>query len=235
MKHILVSRVAIKMNHPNQTMDWETWALKRLELYRTITIPSIAAQSNQDFTLISLVDEDFYMKYGGDGFMYHGLDNEVTLLVKSDGSYPKKNIVKVITKYIASFDDDEVIVSRIDSDDLLHIDYIKEVRAAFNTKEKRDYVDIKVGMTYNINTGKAFLNKKYDVVISPFVSVREPVNQFDCLSFAFEHSQLSFLTGIKSERIKAVQIIHGNNLINKESGIDITNKFMFNEYGGYFS
>lgn len=236
MKHILVSRVAINWKHPNQKMNFEDWALKRIEIYNTITKPSIYAQSNKDFTLLSLVDEDFYLKYGGDNYM-QCMDNEEIILVKKDGSYPKNNIVKAIQKYVSTIDSyyDEVIVSRIDSDDLLHQDYVKEVQAAFNTKEKRDYVDIAYGMTINLLTGKVFLNKKYDNVISPFVSVREPVNNFECLSFEFEHSQLTFLTGIKSRRVNAVQVIHDDNLVNKESGLDITSNFDYDKYGGFFS
>ena len=81
-------------------------------------------------------------------------------------------------------------------------------------------------------TGKVFESAKYDFIVSPFVSVRERIRDFKCLAYAYQHHEIDKqIQGQKLSTIKAMQTIHNNNLVNKQSGWDITDTFSFNEWG----
>lgn len=236
--HLLISRVGLYWRHPNLKVSWEDYILQRVMLYNTITKPSIIAQSDQDFELVSLVDSDVFLTdpYYED----YILPNERVLKVQrySGGGYPKRNIVQRVQDLVHDYSllgYKYVIVSRVDSDDLLHKDFIKEVKECLPEEITNFYVDMAESFTYDLNTGKAYQSHKYDNIVSPFVSVRENIEGFGCLPYAVEHSQVpEVIKGFKTNRIKAVQVIHENNMINKHRGNEIKD-FPFNEYGSFFS
>lgn len=235
MKHLLVSRLAIKWNHPNQKLEWNEWLLNRLDLFNNITRQSIKNQTDQDFTLLTLIDES--VAFSDVDLESKLLDNEVSLIVPQENDYPWNGITNAVKDYINSLEEpfDDVIITRIDSDDFLHEDFVHEVKNIFNTHPKLSYVDIADSLTYNIKTGCVFKSDKYINIISPFVSVREKTVDFKCLAYAMEHRKIGgCLSGVKSKKVNAIQAIHNNNLINKQTGKDITANFKFKEYGRYF-
>lgn len=222
-EHIVVSRLAIKwLDHPNAPSNWNKWVEDRMSLWNDYTLPSLAAQTCQNFTLITLVDESVVYT--------PMLENEVVIHLKSDGSYPKVEILNSINMYVQSLGEevDSVITTRLDSDDMLEHDFIQNVQS--NIK-MNDYLDIAQGMTYNTQSGQIKVNSKYDRIISPFVSVMESANDYLCIPMRFQHSDIgAFCEGRKLSELKAIQVIHGQNLINKESGIRITD-FKYNNWG----
>ena len=229
MKHLIVSRVALKYNDP-RVPDWDKWAKERSYLYNMMTKPSLINQTNQNFILVSLVCPDLFDvdPYWGE----FNIPNEVVLNIPYEFTYPFGGIVNVVKDYVKTLDSDEVIITRLDSDDLIRNDFVENVQRHLTVPNT--YVDIQNSYTYNLETGKVFESAKYDFIVSPFVSVRERIRDFKCLAYAYQHHEIDKqIQGQKLSTIKAMQTIHNNNLVNKQSGWDITDTFSFNEWGGF--
>ena len=56
MKHLVVSRVALKFHDQRLTIPWEEWAFRRVSMYNQLTRPSVRNQTDQNFQLISLIE-----------------------------------------------------------------------------------------------------------------------------------------------------------------------------------
>lgn len=234
MLHLLVSRVALKFHDQRLTIPWEEWALQRIMMYNQVTKPSIINQTNQGFVLVSLVDESISLT--DPMFKDYTLNNEIVVQVPTEKDYPWKGIVKAVKDFMLDFRMDaesEVIVSRIDSDDLLHENFVDEVQEQFMNPAVR-YVDVADSLTYSMIDGKVRKSNKYDSIVSPFVSVLEDVSDFKCLAYAHYHHDIDrLMKGVKSDKVKAIQVIHNMNLVNKIYG-EVVEDFLFNKYGGYF-
>lgn len=237
--HLVVSRVAVFWKHPTLKklgITWEDYVKERIMLYNTITKPSVAAQTDQNFFLISLVDEHINEVYPY--LDDYWLDNErIAYVERNPEGLPHKNIVETVKQAVYELGlmgYTDVIVSRLDSDDLIHTDYVKNVKELLTLPNT--FVDIADSYTYNLETGRVYQSGKYQKVVSPFVSVREKVEGFSAVSFAVDHNRVPEIChGFKSNEIKAIQVIHNNNMINKQGAQDITDNFPFEKYGMYFS
>lgn len=189
-------------------------------LYNYLTRPSLANQSNQKFTLLSLVDESVYLK--DRTFDDATLPNEVVIPVPSkNGMYIKEQMINRIKWYVDKINyADDVIITRLDSDDVVHEDFIKNIQLSLDgEKYNSTYVDIADSYNFNLKTLEARKSNKYDTIVSPFVSVRESIRDFKCIPYYYEHTEIpKYCLGIKRGSIKAMQVIHDDNLINQTMG-----------------
>lgn len=217
VKHIVVTRLAIKWRFKETKLSWEDWVNNSLELMDSICRPSLKNQSNKNFTLLSIVDESV-KEYG------NVLDNEIVLKVPTlkDNEFPKEFVVDVINNYIKEFNEyDSIILSRLDRDDAIRFDFIDNVQKHLSNKVDT-YIDINNSLSYNYLTKDIYKSKKYfNTFVSPFVSVHEKINnkKIKCISLIFDHSTLSkHLKGKKVNNLYAMQVIHEYNLLNKVQG-----------------
>lgn len=227
MKHIIVTRLALKWRFSETKLSWNNWVNNSIQLMDTFCRPSLKNQTNQDFTLISLVDES--LDYFG-----NVLDNEIILKVSSlNNEYPKIPMIKSINEYISHLGVGGVIMTRLDRDDCLKKDFINKVQYYLNSG-KEQYVDLNNSLTYNIFTKKFHNSKKYyNRAVSPFVSTYELIknNQLRCISLLVDHNDVNqYLPGKKVEDLWAIQVIHENNLKNKIYG-EIININSQEDYG----
>lgn len=215
VKHLLVSRVAVKWRHGETGMSWEDWVRNSFMLYDKYCRPSIKKQIDQDFTLLSLVDEsisDFGNK----------LQNEE--IVFTSGDDIRKTIIDGINGYVGNIvnDYDYVIITRVDRDDCLKSDFVSEVKKhliSFNGEER--FVDLYRSFTYDVKHQVMYDSPKYYNMVSPFVSTIEKIDngKIKCVSFAVDHTHVGqHLKGVKLKSLLAVQIIHEYNLKNKVMG-----------------
>jgi len=232
MVHLVVSRTALKWNHPNLKLDWDEWVEDRLMLYNLITRRSIANQTNQDFTLITLVDEKLLRHEHSLSYRQlhnFSLPNEVIIPVPRRDSYHKTEMIDRIKWYVDKINyDDDVIITRLDSDDAIEENFIDNVQSLLI--KNNTYVDIKDSFTHNLNLNKSYQSNKYLSTISPFVSVRESIREFKCIPYYYQHTDIiKYCDGVKYSKLKAIQNIHGQNLFNKCSGEEI--KLDLTKYG----
>lgn len=228
VKHIIVTRLALKWRFSETKLSWDDFLKESIYLMNTYTRPSLKNQSNQDFTLLSIMDESVN-DYG------NVLDNEIILKVKTEknNAYPKQNMINVVNEYIGNLEGyDSVILTRLDRDDALHIDFINNVQKYLNSNPN-SYIDLNNSITFNSRKNKAHDSKKYfNTFVSPFVSTHEKINnnKINCISLLVDHDQVPrHLKGKKVNDLYAMQVIHGRNLVNRIYG-NIIN-INLNEYG----
>lgn len=228
VKHIIVTRLALKWRFSETKLKWNDFLKESIRLMNTYTRPSLKNQKNQDFTLLSLVDESV-TDFG------NVLNNEVILKVPTEKNhaYPKKAMIKKVNEYVSSLKGyDSIILTRLDRDDALRSDFIDKVQG-YLLKNPESYIDLHNSITYNTKTKKSHDSKKYNnTFVSPFVSTHEKIEKGNirCISLLVDHDQVpKYLKGKKVNDLYAMQVIHGRNLKNRIYGdtIDINLK----EYG----
>lgn len=228
IKHIVVTRFAIKWRFNETKLKWKDWLDNSVQLMDTFCRPSLKNQTNQDFTLLSLVD-DSVSDYG------NVLNNEVIIKLNvTDNSYPKPKIIEGVNKYIESLEDyDAVILTRLDRDDCLHYKFLEKVKR-YLISGIEQYVDLNHSLTYDYNKKITHDSKKYyNTFVSPFVSTCELINnnnKIKCISLLVDHNDVpKYLKGEKINDLFAMQVIHGKNLVNRIYGEPI--KINKKEYG----
>ncbi|NPV13178.1 MAG: glycosyltransferase [Ignavibacteria bacterium] len=223
IKHLVVTRLAIKWRFNETNLSWDDWLKNSIYLMNRYCRPSLKNQSNQDFTLLSIVDKS--VTYYGDV-----LENEIILKVPEikKGIDIKKVIINSINKYIYTLKGyDYVIITRLDRDDCLAHDFVDNIRNNFSYIE--EYIDINYSYIYDTKTDIFYKSEKYKKMISPFVSTYEKINngKINCYPFLVDHTKVGkMLNGKKCDKLQCIQVIHDYNLKNKVYGIitDINKK-----------
>jgi len=220
-KHIIVTRLALKWRFSETRMDWREWLKDSINLMNSFCRPSLRNQINQDFTLLSIVDDSV-------DDVGELLDNEVVLKVPSlkNNEYPKQLMIDVVNEYVGNLKGyDSIILTRLDRDDALKKDFIQKVQNYLADKQG-EYIDLNNSITYDYYRNEAHNSKKYfNTFVSPFVSVHEPIlnGKITCLSLKIDHDAISrHIKGKKVNDLWAMQVIHKNNLRNRIYGDVIT-------------
>lgn len=227
IKHILVSRVAVKWGkrHNEVGLSWDEWIKDSFYLYDKYCRPSLKQQTNQDFILLSLIDVGI-TEYGD------VLNNEK--IIKTSGVDIRKTMIDGVNSYINEIKDeyDYVLLTRIDRDDCLKKDFIENLKThIFSDDIKEKYIDLYYSYTFNVKSGEVHDSPKYHKMVSPFVSTLEKINngKIRCISFMVDHNAVkNHLNGKKLKNLYAMQVIHENNLKNKIMG-DVVN-IQLNEF-----
>jgi len=227
IKHVVVTRLALKWRFNETKLNWDSWLKNSVELMDLFCRPSLRNQTNQNFMLLSLVDES--VDYFG-----NILENETIIKVSSkNNEYPKQEMIQKINNYLNEFDDvDAVILTRLDRDDCLHYKFLERVWEYLKDGDEK-YVDLNYSLTYDLSKKIAYNSKKYyHTFVSPFVSTCEKIKKGNlrCISLLVDHNHVpQHLNGKKVNDLFAMQVIHENNLKNKIYGERI--EINMNEYG----
>ena len=207
MKHFVITRLAIKWNHPLVKMSWQDWLNDSINLMDTYCRPSLRKQTDQDFTLLSLVDPS--VTYVG-----NKLPNEI---IVPCGSMDRMDLINAVNGFISG---DWIILTRLDRDDCLRFDFLEKIKQ-YLREDKEQYIDIKKMYSWDTHTDKVYDSPKYKTCISPFVSVKERVNDghIRCVPFAVNHAAIcNVLPGKKVTDLLSIQVVHGTNVINRTMG-----------------
>ena len=214
IKYIIVTRLALKWRYQETNLSWNEWLNNSIFLMNNYCRPSLKNQTDQNFTILSLVD-DSVTNYG------NILENEIILKVKATNSI-KHDIINTINEYVSNLNDcDAVILTRLDRDDCLHKNFVNIVKTHLSSGIEQ-YIDLNDSIIYDSINNIAYDSKKYNnTFVSPFVSTYEKrINgKIKCYSFIEQHSTVSkFLNGKKIDDLIALQVIHQYNLKNKVQG-----------------
>jgi len=217
IKHFIVTCLAVKRSDKQGYlceqlgMTWEQWVNKSISLMDRLERRSLKNQTSQDFTLLTYVDNRL-IKFG------KVLKNEVIIPVEEQRD-DADQIVQGINDNAKGYD--RIIITRLDRDDCLRKDFVKNVRDHFEGGGK-GYVDIFHSLSYDIKNKIFYDSDKYYLGISPFVSVMEQRDrgQFRCLPFRVSHGAIGgYVPGIKSRNLYSMQGIHDHNVLNKLRGV----------------
>lgn len=226
-KHIVVTRLALKWRFNETKLNWENWLENSVHLMDNFCRKSLKNQTNQDFTLLSFVDESVE-EYG------NVLNNEIILKVKGrNNQYPKQEMITQINEYLKGIENlDSVILTRLDRDDCLHETFLGKVKNYLISNEE-SFIDLNYSLTYDFKNKTIHNSKKYfNTFVSPFVSTHETIknNELRCISLLVDHDAVpKYLKGKKVDDLFAMQVIHENNLKNRIYGETIN--INLKEYG----
>lgn len=201
MEVLIITRLNLQWNKP-LTPEFVNNSIRRME---SINRSSLKNQSCQDFTLLTLTDETM-TDYGDP------LENEVIIKIPNIGKYNHDGIIQAVMGYVENLDCDSVITIRLDSDDALHVDFVKNLIE--NNIPVNNYADIVSGFPcYDIKTGKVYTSKKHDKrFTTQFVSFHELKKDFKCVVMRQTHTKIGQLyQGGHYNNLKALQFIHDEN------------------------
>ena len=213
-RHIVVVRLAMKKLFVRRGVSWDEWVKRSIELYDTFLRPSLKRQTNQNFTILSLANE--HLSSIGDM-----LDNEIWIKTgKGHG------LIQSINEQFVS-NEKNLLITRIDRDDAVSEDFIEIVQE----RAKNDiaqgitskYYDICDVYKYDTETGDVMIDDRYNTMCSPFVTVLERPSKEEkirCQPYSTPHTKIpTFVDGEKIKELKALQVIHGGNVLNKMKGV----------------
>ena len=221
-KHIIISRVALKLNYKRND-SWDVWSSNRLKMFNEYTRQSLKQQTNQNFTLISLVDESLVDL--GDV-----LDNEIIIKLPSlehlDPGSEVLSVIKDSINGLGIFEVGDILISsRIDSDDAYNSDFVDIIQKEMvNRKLKiNTFIDIINHHQYDLVNNIQYISNRYHTnTTSPFVSLISYINEkgfVDKLVTDYQHTHIKDkFKGIKLSGLSPLQVIHGNNVMNKIDG-----------------
>jgi hypothetical protein len=214
MKHYIITRFNTGKTLPND----DDWIKYRLELIETYTFKSLQNQSCKNFEWIILINRD-----RTDEICKGKLNKLGATLLTSEDLY-KYTFNNSIQKHI-------VISSRLDSDDVVHKDFVNIIQDTVSGGgESPPYViDFPYGSTYK--TGKvASLKLNYT---TPFLSFVEILNKDLKLCYNKKHPNMCKIypvVNINTNVPMWMQIIHKSNVSNIHRKQIITN-YDITDYG----
>lgn len=188
----------------------ESWMINRLALFEQYCFSSLKAQTNQQFTWLVFFDihtpEKFREKINS---FQSEFNNFIPIFIDGMEAYLpsiKKEIADRLTQPY-------LITSRLDNDDCLHQDFIKEVQTEFDQQDflAIDFVD---GYTLQIEPEVRLAYRSH--VHNPFISLIEKADDFVTVWSRKRHGQWSQVKKLKSVRNKRVwmSVIHIENATN---------------------
>lgn len=181
MKHFLVTRFNLTVTEWKTTKNGEPvltekWLKNRFMLFENYCLPSVKNQTNQNFMWCVFFDINT-----PDSFR-----NKIKII--SDDYQNFKPIfidgIKMLNSAFIQYavnhskDDDEfVITTRLDNDDLIHKNFIETIQKLYKPIDKM-VIDLVKG--YSITLGKPYCEiREYTTYFNPFISVVESVTKIE--------------------------------------------------------
>lgn len=197
--HLIVTKVNLKWLE--QSKD-PIWLENRIKLLNNILRPSIEAQTNQNFKFITL--------WGYDPIGQ--INNEYPLKFDCEGMRPIYN--EMVIKLLDYIDEENVLVTRVDSDNALKNDFVEILQKNVNESELPFYYDLKKIDMIHLDTRIKKTWPARDT--SAFVSVMEEKSNFKCIPYSTGHGRIqTFVKGIKIDDLLGLCTIHGENVYMK--------------------
>ena len=202
IKSIVVTRFSV--DYPTSYLkkysqiEREEWFKNRSKIYKLGTLESIYNNSlvpNEIICIFSDKDRHNYSNYLQ--------DIDITPLFASYDNYQK-----VVSDYINKRYD-KVMISRVDSDDLIQQDYLEKILESYLITNNRYQVVVSAIVTDLKNTNL------YTFDVSPFISIFHFDNKKEVEIFSFKHHEIKNFNPIFVKSTSWLQIIHNNNLSNR--------------------
>ena len=165
-QHFIITQFNTKFIHHKKIgseVPTEDWMIHRFNFFNKICYPSIENQSNQNFEWLVFFDKETTDTTG-----FNKYPKMIPILMYDYDDWNYKYINRYLRPRIKS-DTKWIITTRLDNDDALHYDYIKDVQERFNGEEiLLNYTD---GYIYNIESEQ--VNYFNYVVSNPFITLIE--------------------------------------------------------------
>lgn len=237
MVHFLVTRFNLKVDEwkvdrENKPILNDDWLAHRFELFQKYCLPSVKNQNNQNFKWLVFFDNttpEYYIK------LIHSIKEDYVNFTPFfiDGN---KELNTSIVGYVQRQDklssEELIITTRIDNDDIIHQDFIKEIQEL--GKEENMVVDLRCGYQMVLD-GMMKEIRVSSQEFNPFLSIVQLKTNYISI-FSKDHpAWKSENNVIVSKKRLWIQLIHGRNKLNRVnrhnrlvSGVELE-KFGYNE------
>ncbi len=217
MKHFLITRFNLRTENWTTAKDGspvltKEWLENRFHLFETYCLPSVINQTEQDFTWLVFFDtqtpQEYKKKVKEISEQYKNFSP-----VFIDGIDQLNNsLLEEIKKKVVS-NDEYIITSRLDNDDIIHKDFIKTIQSLFQPKDKT-VIDLRKG--YQITLGKPFtqIREVYNV-FNPYISLIESADGFKTV-FHKQHKEWKHSDSVITyEKMRMWgEVVHKENMLN---------------------
>jgi len=216
--HYLITRFNLKnpkwdVTKNNESLLTNEWLEHRLWLFENFCYPSVAAQTNRNFTWLIYFDvttPDAY-KQKIEAIVRNQSNIRLFYIEGMPAFYPEIN--KLIT---AEAKEQYLITSRIDNDDCISKNFIDEVQKQF---KNQDYMAIDIINGYSLQIKPVIMLGKKEHIFNPFISLIEK-NENPKTVWANDHNHWkkeSRITQVTNKRLW-MSIIHEKNKVNEFDG-----------------
>jgi len=215
-KHFLLTRFNIGIYDRRQRMrngemiDVASWMVNRCLLFEKYCMPSVHAQTCKNFTWVIVCDPatpEVWL-------------NTIQNMAKTDvivGDNFRKASIKYIEKLLK--DEDRVITTRLDNDDMLHRDCIKMIQGWVVRKERTGVVTLPKGWVWDINKDKLWHVRERGNHFLTYVEKRgkKPVKT------VLRHRHTALTDKFETFNVETpfhawVEVVHGENISNRGRG-----------------
>jgi hypothetical protein len=218
MKHFIITPFYVRRHFTAKTGKIEVrhapleWLDDRLRLFETYCLPSVIAQSDQNFTWYLYFDDSTPQKY---------LDRVAAAIAARDNIFIKRCALwegsTLVGDLVAGLDERTrwVITTRLDNDDGLQRDFVSMLHAA--AEEKTEFLNFPRGIIWY--SGKCYL---YRHPSNAFLSMVEPA-QSPRTVWVVPHENAAQFAPVRQlpQTPAFLQVIHGKNVSNKPRGTRI--------------
>ena len=195
MKHYIITRFNYKygfskgLDVSGKTKEGVEWIRQRLILFYKYYIPSIKNQTCQDFEIVFLCDKD-----------------SPRLLLEELSEFGKP--IHIPLKEWFKTTELPVITSRLDSDDCLHKDYVKNIQEECAKKEVEKIIDINPAFYLVDENRCGIINSRSP---SQFLSTYSKTHKRFSCSTEHPRMRLFFDKYTRLNFIGALHVVHGGN------------------------
>ena len=220
-KHFIITRFNLKLiglsgldinGNPTGT---DIWLKNRFELFEKFCLPSVARQTNQNFTWMVLFDHIGIPNH------IHKIEAYKTVCPQFQPFFFDKltfsELLKKLTEAISLLlnDYDEyVLTTRLDNDDAIHIEMIETLQSCF--PKKNCYINFPYGYLYDTRDEKTYLLRRNN---THFVTRIESTKGDFRTVMQGNHihiDQLAPVYNVKTDKInpKWIEVVHNANVLN---------------------
>ena len=219
MKHFLLTRFNLKNKAWKKTNDevhkglTEIWLDQRFDLFKTYCLPSVINQTSKKFIWILIFDIDTPLKYQTEINILTREHFNITVIY-SDGFNELLPAIKSEIKTHIEKDDNYIISTRLDNDDIIHKDFIKTIQNLFNPIENL-VIDLRKGYQL-ILENEAEIREFYDCY-NPFISLVEATGNYSTVLSKEHKNWNQNPLKINKKKHLWIQMIHNQNQANRKT------------------
>lgn len=214
VKHLLLTRFNVASPGREQAIRLRPgWLEGRFELFRTYCLPSVAAQTRQDFEWVIFFDEKT-----PEEFLQQIVDLQAVYPFRAvyTGLFRMNEIVPDLVRGTEGAD--WLLTTRLDSDDILSIDHMERLRT-FLAAPRRKVVNFRHGAILSVGAGAPRLYAAEDDS-NPFASLMEPMSEEPTTIWGVMHTEIARMAPVAQVGGTPawLQVVHGGNVSNRIKG-----------------
>lgn len=225
-KHFIITLFNLKIwneDKGHRATQTDDWLKQRFDLFERFCLPSVAGQTNRNFTWLCLFDKDTpaVMRQRIVGYesvvpqlrpCFFSADEAVEFLSHEEATNCR--FIRRTVRTMLSDDEEFVITSNLDNDDALSCDYVERVQQQFLADQRHTLYSFVLGMQYFVRLD-AIVHMRYPH--NHFLTLVEPAQgDFHTVQYYGHARARKVLPNVDiSEQPYWLENVHGHNVSNE--------------------